>query len=357
MQCRKRCRGFTLIELLVVIAIIAVLAAFLLPALAAARERARIAVCANNLRQWGMVLKLYSSESRGERYPPNTAKGVYPGVAHFLSIFPEYLNDTRIMLCPSDPNSKDAERIMKAGNAIYSMSDCTKNLPLTDPTLEAIVDFHISLGYSYIYFPWLVTRDEEAFGVAEACRVLRESGDGINPPCGAECFSYLSRDLDLGALGLVGTQSSIWADSYDMLGLQTGNRDMAVEGNAGGDRIWRLREGIERFLITDINNPAGSAEAQSSIPLMMDSIAGANPNPDANWVPKDAPRAFNHGPKGCNVLYLDGHVEFVAYKKGGTPVTFPVTAYMAVMLPFTKVEDRPGFAPAEWPWVADCAGD
>jgi prepilin-type N-terminal cleavage/methylation domain-containing protein len=60
--------AFTLIELLVVVAIIAVLAALLLPALTAARERARRSTCANNLDQIGKAIEVYLGSS-GEYYP------------------------------------------------------------------------------------------------------------------------------------------------------------------------------------------------------------------------------------------------------------------------------------------------
>jgi len=71
--------------------------------------------------------------------------------------------------------------------------------------------------------------------------------------------------------------------------------------------VYRLREGIERFLITDINNPAASAQAQSELAVMWDQI--------------DDDQDFSHIPGGCNVLYMDGHVEWLRYPNAEQPVS------------------------------------
>jgi prepilin-type processing-associated H-X9-DG protein len=69
-----------------------------------------------------------------------------------------------------------------------------------------------------------------------------------------------------------------------------------------GPEILRLKEGVERFLVTDINDPQQFIDARERIPVMFD----WPDNHQAGW--------------GGNVLYLDGHVEFQEY-----PGEFPMT--------------------------------
>jgi prepilin-type processing-associated H-X9-DG protein len=241
-----------------------------------------------------------------------------PGEAAFAAnvndIYPEYLTDPNLYACPSDPTGP-----------------LTTN-PTTGETMWFGCDDndygHGQADESYFYLGKLIDKPEDEPGVPVSTLVAATIFDADVYDMGAQPTDTISAQVVGVLLWLAddpmptdledAVTAALLSGTTDPKALDkvatevtTGDAELADTagwpiissmnpGNGNGSLVRHLREGIERFLVTDINNPASSAQAQSEVFVMGDLTAIAVTN-------------YSHIPGGSNFLYMDGHVSFVKY--------------------------------------------
>lgn len=289
---------FTRIEFVVVIfvVVVALLICFTaIPRALALRDRQS---CQANLKTIGEAMRMYSNESKEEFYPrakmKDCAGNIQPwsGALDLTGFHPEYIKDLELLVCPSYPAGKSAVEIWDQGKT-------------TNPRWKGVEGFSNNgivepcevLAKPYYYYGWALS--EATF--ESYMKFEPYQGEDSKPlkGQGVPTLRYYDRTIHdnrfrQAVLTLGDKLKEKLVDSHTEL--------WELEFPSGkpcelpmGSKIPSLREGAERFYVTEIGNPLALRVSQAKVVVLHEELV-------------TSPDRFYHGEGRMNVLYMDGHV-------------------------------------------------
>jgi prepilin-type processing-associated H-X9-DG protein len=310
-------------EVVLIFFFISLLAIIFLPALARVRKPLRGPVCQQALKSLGQAMHMYAEEDRMGLYPRIQASWriedalTFDAGPDFFALYPQYIESPRFFQCGSCARP---HRVIAHGQ---------EKLSSAWPA-DALRAHARSVDRSYIYLGWVIDQMTPTDGSTALDELTFLPDEVRASPLMPPGDSLISAQAAAGLKSIAHSLTRAYSRGGKTDFLMTLDYPIEVPeglGNAGSSKILRLSNTTVGQLEQLRGNSPISGESpkdeglSATIPIVWDRFEPG--------YEREKSYDFNHVPGGSNVLYLDGHVDFVRYNEANP--TAPLTPAVGVL--------------------------